>query len=240
MIGTIALAQRIEAAEVRLSLAMAEGSRGAGMTEAFGIAVNGGAAVYCGAEAPMTKVIGVAIQQPLEASHIDTIERAFEPTGVNPGWEVATLAEFESIRRLERRGYRLQRIEMVLGCDLDAVVMPDPAPGIEVAAGDPDEWARISVAAFAAAETVDGRDAPAEHYDTAALEGAVRPYMRNPRMRHYVARLRNVPVGAASARVDGGLYQMCGAGTIPSHRRQGVQTALLVSRLADAKREGCD
>ncbi|MGI8673347.1 MAG: hypothetical protein ACR2LU_12165, partial [Luteitalea sp.] len=45
----------------------------------------------------------------------------------------------------------------VLGCDLDAVVMPDPAPGIEVAAGDPAEWARISVAAFAAAETVDRR-----------------------------------------------------------------------------------
>ena len=240
MIGTIALAQRIEAAESRLSLAVADGSLAAGVPDVFGLRINGGAAVYCGNGAPMTKVIGVAIQAPLTDDHIDQVERAFAPTGCHPGWEIATLADFASIRRLERRGYSLQRIEMVLGREVGSLPLPPLPPGVEVVDGEPEEVLRISVEAFSAPETVDGRDAPAEHYDTAALEDAMRQYTRDPQIRHYVARLHGTPAGAASARVDDGLYQMCGAGTRPAHRRHGVQTAMLTARLADARRLGCD
>jgi GNAT superfamily N-acetyltransferase len=34
--------------------------------------------------------------------------------------------------------------------------------------------------------------------------------------------------------------QLAGAATLPEHRRQGVQTALLRYRLFDAARRGCD
>jgi len=34
--------------------------------------------------------------------------------------------------------------------------------------------------------------------------------------------------------------QLCGAATLPAHRRQGVQTALLLSRLDLARDAGCD
>jgi len=34
--------------------------------------------------------------------------------------------------------------------------------------------------------------------------------------------------------------QLCGAATLPEHRRRGVQSALLAARLEDAARRGCD
>ena len=47
-------------------------------------------------------------------------------------------------------------------------------------------------------------------------------------------------VGAASMRLSNGIAQLCGAATLPNQRRRGVQTALLLRRLSDAARNGCD
>lgn len=240
MIGTISLAARIEAAETRLSLAMAEVTRSIGMSEAFGLRVGSGAAVYCGCRSPMTKVIGVALTEPLGGQDIDAIERAYAPFEEHPGFEIATLGDFQSIRRLESRGYRLQRIELVLGCDIGALlpqVLPD---GIAVTRGPDHEWARISVEGFAAAETVAGREAPAEQYDRAELEKGIRQFAGVQDVRRYVASLHGEPVGSGSARVDEGVYQLCGAATLPVHRRKGVQSALLSARLEEARSAGCD
>jgi GNAT superfamily N-acetyltransferase len=41
-------------------------------------------------------------------------------------------------------------------------------------------------------------------------------------------------------RLSNGVAQLCGAATLPEHRRRGVQTALLLTRLAEAARDGCD
>lgn len=239
MIGTVALAERIEAAETRLSLAMHAATRRLDDTAAFAVPVGHGAAVYCGPGAPMTKVIGVGLGATLEDADIDRVEAAFAPTGESPGWEIATLADLGAVRRLESRGYRLQRIELLLGCDIPALlpqVLPD---GIVVAQGQDAAWADIAVAGFAAAETVEGRDAPAESYDTSALEQVVAQFAGVPDVRRYVASLQGEPAGAASARVDGEIYQLCGAATLPSHRRRGVQSALLAARLEDARASGC-
>jgi GNAT superfamily N-acetyltransferase len=241
VIGTVALAQRIEAAEARLSLAMADVVKRGGRQDAFGLVIGSGAAVYCGPNEPMTKVIGVGLAEPLRDEDIDAIEAAYAPTGVNPGIEFATLGDFESMRRLESRGYRLQRIEMVLGRDLSRPTLIDPpGGGISVQRGHDDLWAQLSVGGFAAPETVDGRDAPAESYDTSVLERVVQQFAGVDSVRRYVAFLHGEPAGAASARIDRGIFQLCGASTLPEHRRQGVQSALLAARLADGRAEACD
>ncbi len=219
---------------------MAEVSRAHGIAGAFGLAIGRGAAVYCGPGAPMTKVIGVALGEPLLDADIDAIEQAFLPFGECPGLEIASLGDHASVRRLEARGYRLQRIELVLGCDIEALlpqVLPD---GIRVTTGPEEEWARIAVEGFAAAETVTGRDAPAEQYDAAALEQVVRQFGGVTSIVRYVAFLHGEAAGSASARVDEGIYQLCGAATLPRHRRQGIQSALLSGRLEAACAAGCD
>jgi len=240
VIGSIEVALRVEAAETRLSLAMGGVTRRTDGS-AFSLRVGSGAAVYCGPGAPMTKVIGVAIAEPLTDPDIDRVEEAFTPTGEQPGWEIATLGDFASIRRLEARGYRLQRIEMVLGRDLSRPALIDPLPAdLVIERGHDELWARISVAGFSAAETVDGRDAPAEQYEHSILERVVEQFAGVEDVRRHVAFLGKVPVGAAAARIDAGIYQLCGAATLPAFRRRGVQSALLCARLAEAHDAGCD
>ncbi|GAA4988345.1 hypothetical protein GCM10025734_13900 [Kitasatospora paranensis] len=56
----------------------------------------------------------------------------------------------------------------------------------------------------------------------------------------YVALLDGVIVGGAGLRMAEGVAQFTGAATAPDHRRRGVQTALLSTRLADAAAAGCD
>ena len=46
--------------------------------------------------------------------------------------------------------------------------------------------------------------------------------------------------GGASYRISDGVAQLTGAATAPAHRRNGVQTALIAARLADAVVNGCD
>lgn len=41
-------------------------------------------------------------------------------------------------------------------------------------------------------------------------------------------------------RMASGVLQLTGAATVPAHRRQGVQTALLAARLADGAATHCD
>lgn len=242
MIGTIGLARRIEAAEVRLSLAMADAARTVEGASVFTVERAGGAAVFCGPASPMTKAIGFGLAAPIADEDIDAVEKAFAASGMQPGWEVSTLADLASIRRLESRGYRLQRIEAVLGCDL---VRKHPVPvsdsgDMTVTRGPDDHWERIAVEAFTEAETVEGRDAPAEHYDTSVLEQTMAQLRALESVRRYVAWVDGVPASAGTARVDGGIFQLCGAGTLAAFRRRGLQTLLLSARLREAIQDGCD
>ena len=56
----------------------------------------------------------------------------------------------------------------------------------------------------------------------------------------YLARRDGVPAGGASLRLSEGVAHLCGAATLPAHRRQGVQSALLAARLEIAAGAGCD
>lgn len=56
----------------------------------------------------------------------------------------------------------------------------------------------------------------------------------------YLARCDGQPVGGAGLRLTDGVAQLCGAATVPGHRRRGVQSALLGHRLAAAAAAGCD
>ena len=241
MIGTTALARRIEAAEVRLGLAVVDGARERGDTVVFAERVGSGVAVYCGPGAPMTKVIGAGVAEPVTDEDIDCVEGAFAPVGERPVWEVSSLGDLASVRRLEGRGYRLQRVELVLGRDLARPTLIDPPPrGIVVTRGRDEDWARVAVAGFSVPDVVDGRDGPAEQFDLDALEGVMRQFAGAPDIRRYVALLDGEPAGAASGRVDAGLFQLFGAATLPQFRRRGVQGALLGARLAEARQAQCD
>ncbi|HEX8158149.1 MAG TPA: GNAT family N-acetyltransferase, partial [Solirubrobacteraceae bacterium] len=78
-----------------------------------------------------------------------------------------------------------------------------------------------------------------EEFPREVLERAVRDFAAAG-MTRYVARRDGVIAGGASFRMAEGVAQLTGAATAPVHRRRGVQSALLSTRLADAAAGGCD
>ena len=74
----------------------------------------------------------------------------------------------------------------------------------------------------------------------AVLDAIFRDMSSIAGFRRYLATVDGVAAAAASMRIDGTLAQMAGAATLPAFRRRGLQTALTLHRLADARAAGCD
>ena len=85
-------------------------------------------------------------------------------------------------------------------------------------------------------------DGPASHesFSREAIEQIFGDTFATPSFERFIARRAGVVAGGASLRIHQGVAQLAGAATLPDHRRQGVQTALLRHRLLDAARRGCD
>ena len=203
--------------------------------------VAGGVATFTGPGSPLNKVAGLGFGGAVDADELTRIERAFHERDTPVQVELSCLADPAIGAMLTKRGYILQGFENILGCALPVAQKPSPAPGIDVAvdqAEGMDRWLDIIVTAFMnldeqgveSHESFDQEVARSVIGDMAASGGIVR----------YLARRNGVPVGGASMCVSGEIAQLCGAGTLPEHRRRGIQRALLETRLADAGAAGCE
>ena len=97
----------------------------------------------------------------------------------------------------------------------------------------------VLASSFAAPDIYDGPTVD-EKVDRAALDAIFEQISEIAGFVPYIARRNGEVAGAGGMRIANGVAQLCGAGTLPAHRRRGVQTALLQHRLADAGRAGCD
>ena len=232
------LARRIEAAECGLveeyAAAVARRKSG-GVVFVCGLA--GGVAACSGPDSPLTKVVGLGFGGMPGEDELARVEAEFAARGAAVQVELCALAESGIAERLTRRGYALVGLENVLGRELDGRAAWREPREIAIERSGPaelDSWIEIVVEAFAepdaqgvASHESFGHDEMRQSVrDMAATSGFVR----------YLARRAGEPAGAASLRTSAGIAQLCGAGTLPAHRRRGVQAALLERRLADAAR----
>jgi hypothetical protein len=241
LFGSTALAARIEQAECTMLRAAARASASRPEARTLLQPVAGGLAVYTVPGAPANKVAGMGFSQPLDEATLDDVERAFAERGAAVQAEVSCLADPSVAACLTARGYRLVGFENVLGLALPAAVPAGPGPSVEVlraGTGDLAEWLDAVVTAFA---NPDAQGLPAhESYPREMVERIMLDLAADPAFHLYVARRDGVTAGGGSLRLTDGIAQLCGAGTLPAHRRRGVQSALLARRLADAARAGCD
>jgi GNAT superfamily N-acetyltransferase len=244
MFATASLAKRIERAEVGLIL---EGARAAARRiSADQLIVNeaaGGAGVYIEPGSPFNKVAGLGFDGVPPPSFFDALEWAFAERQAPLQFEVSSLGDAEIGRALTARGFRLVGFENVLGLRVDGLLEHDGmTSGVVVTEASVAEsalWIDTVITGFLHPDVFDG---PASHEaisrdvferifgDTAAASGFER----------FLARRDGVVAGGGGFRVQDGIAQLNGAATLPDHRRQGVQTALLRHRLAEAARRGCD
>lgn len=229
------MAARIERLETA-AIAGAAGVRASGFVREFG----GGAACFAGAGSPLNKVVGVGFGEVPSVGEWAEIEGAYAGVGVPVQVELSHLADPRIGAQLTERGYRLVSFENVLGVELGGRRWELPA-GVEVRrdeSADLGVWLDVVVEGFAHPDD-DGVPSH-EEFPREAIAAVMRDMASTRDTRRYVAYRDGAPAGAASMRTDGGIAALAGAATLPAHRRNGVQTALLSTRLTEAAAEGCD
>lgn len=239
----IALAARIERAEARL---LADGvavvARRAGeRAEVLSRPLGGGRAAFTEPGSPLNKVAGLGFEGLPPEGELGAVEEAFARRACPVRVELSSLADPSVGAFLTRRGYVLEGFEDVLGLALPAASLP-PAPAeVRVRPSGEDElerWLDVTVRGFL---VPDDQGVPSsETFEEEVLRRVVRDFVRADGMTRYLAERAGEPAGGASVRMADGIAQLCGAATLPAHRRRGVQTALFSERLAAASLAGCD
>ena len=242
LFASTSLAARIERAECRLLAdSAASAARRHPGTGVFATPLAGGIATFTEAGSPLNKVAGLGFEGPLDERGLAALEQAYAERGVPVQAEVSSLGDPAVVRMLTGRGYRLQGFENVLGRSLPAAPRAPLPEGVAVAPSPIEElgtWIEVVVTGFASPDAqgvVSGESYPRDLVesvmaDMASAEGFSRT----------LARRDGVPAGGASLRLSEGVAHLCGAATLPAHRRRGVQSALLAARLEIAVGAGCD
>lgn len=239
---SVEMAARIEGTEQRMiaEAATAAGRRDPGLG-AFVRPLAGGAAVFAGPLSPLTKIVGLGFDGgPIEAA-LAEIEAALAVHRVSPRIELASLADPALAAFLTRRGYVFTGVENVLGRRLAGFEAPPPAAGVAIeASGEEglDAWLDLAITGFAHPDA-EGAGVD-ESFPREILDAVMRDLAAASGFTRLVARRDGAPAGAASLRIDGGVALLCGAATLPAHRRRGVQSALVGERLARARLAGCE
>ena len=247
MFANASLARRIERAEVGLVL---EGARAASrrvpadqmVIEEF----DGGAVVFVETGAPFNKAVGFGFDGVPLPSTLDRVELAFAARNAPLQFEVSTLADPEVARSLTARGYQLVGFEDVLGIalttSLTARLTASSAPGVEVRSASIEEapvWMDVVTTGFLHPDVYDGPPSH-ESVNREVLERVFGDTLVAPSFERCLARRAGEIAGGASFRIQDGVAQLSGAATVPAHRRQGVQSALLRHRLLEGAARGCD
>jgi GNAT superfamily N-acetyltransferase len=244
MFATASLAARIERAECTMLMELARAAAARlGRGEVIVAPIAGGVAVHTGPGSPANKLAGLGFDGLPPAAELQTIEEAFALRRAPLQVEFASLGDPVIPQMLSRRGYELIGFENVLGLPLDVQDLEDVGAGsITVERAGPDDtatWMDAVATGFLHPDTFDGPPSH-ESYSREAIDQIFADTFATPSFERFIARRDGVVAGGASLRLHQGVAQLAGAATLPDHRRQGVQTALLRYRLLDAARRGCD
>lgn len=200
--------------------------------------INGGWMAYVEPGSWANQACGLGLHGPIEDTELDRLVEFYVSRGVEPRIEVAAFAEPTLIRGLADRGFVLRELENVLALDLSqppASPLQAPPDDLRIAAVDrTDDAALRELASLTSSLFVPvGEDVP-EHMIEMAMRIA-----KHPRCTGFMCWQGSVPVGGGTLEIDGDIASLIGAAVVPSHRRRGIQTALMQHRIDQAREAGC-
>ena len=218
-----ATARRIERAE---AAQMERTLRASGTGDALRIA--GGLSAWTGPRSPFSVAIGCGLEGPVTSDEVDAIEAHLGRDGDPVRIEVSAFADPSLGVELGRRGYALDRFQLVWA----RPPLPAPeAPAAEVRAMRPDEedlWIDLFARAFWGGPAAE------------AMRDGLLAMPRGEGNVCFLALADGMPAAVAMASAEGGVAQLTGAGVAPRFRGRGLQLALVRTRLAWAAERGCD
>ena len=201
--------------------------------------VAGGCAGYAGPNVPVNKVAGLGFGGVPDADRLAAIEARYHQESAPVMIELATHADPAIYAFLAERGYRLTGFEDVVGIELPAAEGFRAADvQLEVVAGDDarSAWLECLIDGFAAPDTQGV--ASSEDFPRDLLRDVMRDLSSVEHFTAWFARVDGELAGGGSLRANGSIAHLCGAATLPSFRRRGVQTTLVTERLQVAARAG--
>lgn len=219
------LARRIEAAEAANARGCQEGQPGAAFLE-----IAGGLAVFAGAESPLTQVVGIGLNGPVQETEIETIETFFHCRGARVTIDFCPLADPGLLQALGERGYRATEFNNVLVKRLEGAAV-QLAPRVRLALPDESElWSRTVGQGFFEQAELTGEE----------MDVGRAVFTMAGSLCYLAATQTGETAGGAAMAVRDGLALLFADGIVTRFRRQGLHGELIAARLNEAIARGCD
>lgn len=197
-----------------------------------------GALLYGGPGMYVNRGIGLGVQEPVTADHLDRIEAFYDGAGADAELELNPLGiDFEGlIGALAARGWSLSSLRptFLLGPAVHSV----PTPRAEETARfrTVDDDASLSLWQGLLATGFDQTEAPARSVSDRFAAAA----HRAPGAVDLIIEVGGQAVGTCSVTLAGGVAWLGGMAVLPAHRDRGLQRAALDHRVSLALDAGCD
>ncbi len=227
-----ALAHRLESAEMAGVIGYAEThARLFPDSGACAERIAGGAAVYAGADSPVTQVVGLGMNGPVTSDEFDLVEAFFRGYAAPVSIELCPLSD-DSVRRIAaERGYRLAGYTNVLARELTASAARPTREAAKVRQTGPEDeenWVVTVARGFAGDEVpVHALRIPRTNFH---MNGSI----------CFLAERRGTPTGGGMLNVHGSVAVFGSTSVVQRYRNTGIHRALLRARLAHAAALGCD
>jgi GNAT superfamily N-acetyltransferase len=182
---------------------------------------------------------GIGMSRAVTPDDLARIERLYAPHGLPTEIDLCPHAEAGNAPLLARHGYRVEAFSNTYARRLtDADLAAAPVPGVEVRRVEAGDAARFVAA------SLEGFAVQAHRRSPELLELLARIALGRGDTTLYLALVDGVVGGSAGLALidtpDGPVAHLHIASTLPAHRGRGIQAALLVARLAAARRAGLD
>ena len=198
-------------------------------SETFAFA--GGHAVLCGPGLYVNRALAAGLDHPLTGADLALLEERSAAVGVPAAIEISPATHADVGPRLRDRGYRAEGEVTALRCplvDLDSDLAPDTSLSIDRADGDLlPLWQETSASGWGHTTPAARRASDAFARAAAVVDGERLVLARRVADGH--------PVGCASLTVRNRIATLGGMSTVPTARRQGVQSSLIRHRLRVAR-----
>ena len=186
--------------------------------------VGGGFAHFRGEGHPLNQALGLV--DPLSRHDLEAVETFL---GAPTVLELSPGADASLWPLLAERGYRVHQFQQMWACPLAGQEAAASEATIRTARAEEAElYNRLTCAAFL------------ERDDWQDLEPPFRVSLEVPDAWGFLAFVGGLPAGGGMLGIVDGVALLSGDGVLPGHRGRGLQKALILARLAFARRLGCD
>ena len=191
--------------------------------------VAGGHAAFGGLESPLTQAFGLGLNGPVTEADMAALEEFYTGLGAPVNIETSPLADVSLLRLLNERGYRPIEYSNVFARELsasDLEAWPERKSNVSVRIATLDEAEEYS--SIVGRSFLEGAEIPE------SLLGIFTSCFSAVGAFFFLAEIDGAAAGGGMMSVHQGVASLGGAGTLPEFRNRGVQSALLLARLAAA------